>query len=361
MTFFVSICLLLGILSVCSPTPFLYVFLLISTLLYSLFFTITYRYVIFDFFLSYFIPANLVIFSLLLYVVVSIAPPFNLSNHNLVILSVLAVSSLSAYLTLLLSSYNEYNCSIMGLLDNNYKLILFGVTTFISVLSILLFVAVNVYNSFLCTFLAFVFSLVALYLLVFYFHGFKERYPLLSFIILVTLVLIVLLTTLLLSRELFNLLYRLCMNTAGPSNSSGGATGGNTGGGGGSGPGGQPPHNTPMTPEQIDRDRKDRANLCGRAKRAVKTIEKIKSKLRAANQAKPEELRINEVLLSSPELRRKEKDLVKIVRSFQELKSKMVNNGISQQPLTLNWEVMADYISKVNKIREGKDETESQN
>lgn len=290
MTFFVSICLLLGILSVCSPTPFFYVFVLISTLLYYVNFIITHRYILFDFFLLYFLPAILVIFYLLFYVVVSIGPPFNLSNHNLVILSVLTVSSLSAYLTLLLSSYNEYNCSIMGLLNNNYKLILFGVTTFISVLNILLFVAVNVYDSFLCTFLAFVFSLVALYSLVFNFHGFKARYPLLSFLLLVTLVLIVLLTSLLLSRELFNLLYRLCMNSAGPSNSSGGATGGNTGGGGGSGPGGQPPHSTPITPQQLERDRKDRENLIRRGNRALKAIEKIKSNLTAENQAKPQEL-----------------------------------------------------------------------
>nr|YP_001648740.1 hypothetical protein [Zymoseptoria tritici]ABU40256.1 unknown [Zymoseptoria tritici] len=249
----------------------------------------------------------------------------------------------------------------MGLLNNNYKLILFGVTTFISVLNILLFVAVNVYDSFLCTFLAFVFSLVALYSLVFNFHGFKARYPLLSFLLLVTLVLIVLLTSLLLSRELFNLLYRLCMNSAGPSNSSGGATGGNTGGGGGSGPGGQPPHSTPITPQQLKRDRKDRENLIRRGNRALKAIEKIKSNLTAENQAKPQELRIAEELLSSPELRKKEINLVNIAKSFEEIKNKMVNDGTSKQPLTLPWEVMADYISKINKLKETQDESESQN
>lgn len=151
------------------------------------------------------------------------------------------------------------------------------------------------------------------------------------------------------------------MNSAGPSNSSGGSTGGNTGGGSGPGPGGQPPHRTPVTPEQRDKDRKDRKYLTDRAKNTVKSINRMKAKLKAENQARPQELREREELLSSPELREKENQLVDIAKTFEEIKNKMVSDGTSKQPLSLPWEQLADCISKINELKKAQTDSESHN
>ena len=178
------------------------------------------------------------IFTLLGYVVIPYIYTYIVYNYNLVILSLLAVSSLSTYLILLVSSCKESSCSILGLLDNNYKLILSGITILISVFSVLLLIAVNVYDNPIYTLLVLISALIALYSLTFHFNNFKGQYPVFTSILLVTLFLIVVMTSCMLVGQLLSILCRLFMNQAGPSNNSGGGNGGAPGGWNGGAPGG---------------------------------------------------------------------------------------------------------------------------